>query len=90
MWGVPVAQSDIANTFARHFSDKIKLNHRKAMVDLNGVYNGKCKLIVQNRHFMTSKDVKECMVDLKNKKCEGFDRIPLCLIVDAGEILSIM
>ena len=27
------------------------------------------------------------MADLKNKQCEGFDRIPLCLFVDAAEML---
>ena len=30
--------------------------------------NGKCKLIVQNRNFMTFNDVKVAMADLKNKK----------------------
>ena len=25
---------------------------------------------------MTETDVKECLSDLKSKKCEGFDRIP--------------
>ena len=34
-----------ANSFAKHFSDKIKLNVGKTRVDVNGVYNGKCKLI---------------------------------------------
>ena len=34
-----------ANSFAKHFSNKIKLNVGKTRVDVNGVYNGKCKLI---------------------------------------------
>ena len=37
------------------------------MVNANGVYNGKCKLIVKNRNFMTMNDVRECMADLNNK-----------------------
>ena len=45
--------------------------------------NGKCKLIVQNRNFMTKKDVEECLLDLKIKKCEGYDRIPVCSLYDA-------
>ena len=31
---------------------------------------------------MDKADVKECINMLKNKKCEGFDRIPVCLIKD--------
>ena len=44
-------------------------------------------MIVQNQNFMTKKDVKECMMSLNNKKCEGFDRIPVNIIVDARDIL---
>ena len=32
---------------------------------------------------MTKNDVKKCLDELKNKKCEGFDRIPVCIISDA-------
>ena len=37
------------------------------VVDSSGVYNGKCKLVVQNRNFMLKSDVELCMVDLKIK-----------------------
>ena len=30
---------------------------------------------------MTAKDVEEVMADLKNKKCEGFNRISLCMML---------
>ena len=53
------------------------------MVDVNGVYNDKNKLIVPNRNFMTITNIEICMADIKNKKCEGFDRILLCVISDA-------
>ena len=66
---------------------KIKSNVARAHVNLNGVYNGKCKLLVQNRNFMTENDVRICMSELKNKKCEGFDRIPVCMLLDARESL---
>ena len=36
---------------------------------------------------MLTSDVETCMSDLKNKKCEGFDRIPLCVLSDARETL---
>ena len=32
-------------------------------------------------------DVRTCMADLKNKRSEGFDRIPVCCILDARESL---
>ena len=34
----------------------------------NNVYNGKNKLIVPSRNFMTRNDVRECMLTLNNKK----------------------
>ena len=36
---------------------------------------------------MRKNDVKLCMLDLKNKKCEGFDRIPVSAMLDARESL---
>ena len=32
---------------------------------------------------MTENDVKLCLSELNNKKCEGFDRIPVCMLFDA-------
>ena len=81
--GVPVAGPDLADAFACHFDTKIRTNVSLARVDLKGVYNGKCQLMVQNRFFMDKADVEECIDMLKNKKCEGYDRIPVCLIKDA-------
>ena len=36
---------------------------------------------------MTTNDVKVCMADLSNKKCEGYDQIPVCMLFDARNIL---
>ena len=47
--GVPV--TDVANSFAKHFHDKILLNVNKTNVNVDAVYNGKCKLIVQNQNM---------------------------------------
>ena len=87
--GIQVAGCNIANSFAKHFNEKIKLNVSKTKVDPNGVYNGKCKLIVQNRNFMQKSDISDCIIDLPNKKCEGqgFDRIPVCILRDCGNLL---
>ena len=36
---------------------------------------------------MRRNDVRECMLDLKNKQCEGYDRIPVCVLRDARDTL---
>ena len=36
---------------------------------------------------MTRKDVLACLSDLNNKKCEGFDRIPVCVLFNAKDVL---
>ena len=84
---MPVAGGDVANSFAKHFHEKIKANVNKSRIVPNNVYNGKCKLIVQNRDFMQRSDVLECIRDLPNKKCEGFDRIPVCMLRDSCDLL---
>ena len=67
MGGLPIAVGRSADSFAEHFHEKVKLNVAKTKVVVNNVYNGKCKLIVQNRNFMTEKDVTECLNDLPIK-----------------------
>ena len=36
---------------------------------------------------MTPDDVKICLYGLSNKRCEGFDRIPVCCLYDARAVL---
>ena len=36
---------------------------------------------------MLNSDVKECLASLTNKKCEGFDRIPACVLKDSKDML---
>ena len=75
--GASVDPLQVASAFAKHFAEKIKSNVNKTHVNANGVYNGKNKLMVLNRNFMKENDVKLCLNELMNKRCEGFDRIPL-------------
>ena len=88
--GIPVAPGQAASSFAGYFSSKVIANIRKTNVDPNNVYNGKCKLIVLNRNFMAVTDVKECLSNLNSKKCEGFDRIPVCALFDSRESLLVL
>ena len=36
---------------------------------------------------MKTSDIECCVNDLSNKKCEGYDRIPVCALFDARNIL---
>ena len=54
--GKLIAEGDIANSFAGYFNEKVIINVEKTKVYEN-VYNGKCKMLVQNRNFMTKNDV---------------------------------
>ena len=77
--GLPIPEGCAAESFGYHFFDKIRLNVRKTKVDLNNVYNGKCKLIVQNRNFMTKNDV-----DVRSVvSCVRFGEMSFCLFICA-------
>ena len=52
----------MAGSFARYFANKIQTNVSRARVNVGGVYNGKCKLIVQNRKGMSSCRVRQLTV----------------------------
>ena len=84
--GIAVHPGDVANSFAKHFHSKVNNFVNATQVNRN-VYNGKNKLIVPNRNFMQKSDVKECLNLLPNKKCEGFDRIPVCILKDSKTLL---
>ena len=82
----PVNEHDLPNCFANFFRDKVQSIKDTLHVSEN-VYNGKNKLIVCDRFFMNENDIKECVMSLKRKNCEGFDRIPVSIIIDAIDIL---
>ena len=84
--GLPIATHEISNAFASYFAHKVTTHAQNSIVK-PGVYNGKNKIIVQNRNFMTKTDVREVIFEIKSKKCEGFDRVPVCTISDARDIL---
>ena len=84
--GISVPAGSFANSFANYFYSKVNYNVEKTQIQPS-VYNGKCQLIVSNRHFMKYNDVKSSLFDLPNKKCEGFDRIPVCALYDARATL---
>ena len=58
----PVAEGLTVDAFAGYLCQKFLITVKKARVNSNEVYNGKCKLIVQNRNFMKESNVKECLL----------------------------
>ena len=82
----PVNENESPNCFADFFRDKVQ-SLKETLNVSDTVYNGRNKIIVCDRFFMNERDVKECIMSLKPKKCEGFDRIPVSVIVDACDIL---
>ena len=84
---VPVCDKEVANEFAEFFHNKIEKLKRQVKIN-NNVHNGYCKLLVDNRFFMNANDVEECLLSLKPKNAEGFDRIPVRILYDARELLK--
>ena len=83
---IEVDATNVANTFAGFFHDKIETIKNDLTLDQN-VYNGKNKLLVVDRFFMKETDIYECLATLKSKCCEGYDRIPSKVLSDAREAL---
>ena len=50
--GIPVAEGLTADAFESYLSQIYLHTVKKARVNSNGVYNGKCRLIVQSRNFI--------------------------------------
>ena len=67
--GVDVNPVDVADSFAGFFHDKVEYFKNNITVNPHA-YNGKNKLIVANRPFMTESDIRECLATLKPKKCK--------------------
>ena len=84
---IPVNDIDLPNAFSDYFHNKVHTMRQNLAICPN-VYNGKCKLIVDSKFFMSESDVDLAMSTLKSKNCEGFDRIPVKILYDARVILE--
>jgi hypothetical protein len=84
--GILVPNSEAPETFASLFNNKIK----KVLEEVNieeDVYNGKKMVHAIGKMFMNEKSIKECMLTLKPKNSQGFDRIPQRVLLDGTEYL---
>ena len=82
-----VDQKDRSDTFADFFRDKVNSIVAEQQISHN-VHNGHRKIWTVDHHFMSIERILESVKSLKNKKCEGHDRIPQKILVDGIEILK--
>ena len=82
-----IRDCEIPDKFKQFFENKITSITNNIKIDGN-VYNGERKLNMNLMAPITSEKVKECMRNLKKKKCFGYDRIPLIVLVDGAEVLA--
>jgi hypothetical protein len=79
--GVPVQQDNLADTFANFFNDKV-LGFSNETVVCDNVYNGQTKVHCDDKMFMSSQKITECVKSIKIKNSEGYDRIPQRILAD--------
>ena len=85
--GIQIQKNDLPDAFASFFEDKINTILNETVIDPE-VYNGKTKLNAQSENFMTEPDILLAVKSLSLKNCEGHDRIPTRILIDAIEILK--
>ena len=82
-----IPTSDLPDTFANFFKDKVSLIINEQVID-DSVHNGHRKLWTTDHHFMSIENIVEAVQSMKNKNCEGHDRIPQKIIKDGIEWLK--
>ena len=76
----------ISDRFATFFSNKV-INLANSTVINDNVYNGRNKVTINDKMFMDGASIRECIMSLKVKNSEGFDRIPQRILVDGVDHL---
>ena len=71
---------------AEFFSSKIT-NISNLLPISEDVYNGRRKISTNNKMFMDPDSIKECVMSLKMKNSEGYDRIPQRILIDGVDHL---
>ena len=84
--GELVMEPELSEKFGKFFDTKIKEVLSTVSID-EEVYNGRQLLIAENKMFMDEASIKECIMSLKPKNSEGFDRIPQRILLDGMDCL---
>jgi hypothetical protein len=82
---INIKNEDLPDEFANFFKSKVD-DIVNAQIINNDVYNGTQKLTPTDLDFMQESDVETAINSLKNKNCEGHDRIPVRILAD-GKLL---
>ena len=82
---INIKNEDLPDEFANFFKSKVD-DIVNAQIIKNDVFNGTQKLTPTDLDFMQESDVETAINSLKNKNCEGHDRIPVRILAD-GKLL---
>ena len=85
---VEIEENTLPDRFASFYDKKVKKLLEEVQID-DDVYNGRRKVNLSDEFFMDFETVKSCMLSLKSKNSEGFDRIPQKILTDGASVLSI-
>jgi hypothetical protein len=84
--GIAIDNSRLPDKFASYFDSKIVTLLSEVSKD-DSVFNGEKKVNATSTFFMYKASVKECILSLKLKNSEGFDRIPVRILCDGVDFL---
>ena len=84
---VTIDSADLPDAFANYFKNKVSNIVTEQVID-DLVHNGQRKIWTTDHHFMSLNNIQEAVKSLKNKQCEGHDRIPQRILIDGIVILQ--
>jgi len=76
-----------AQAFANFFTDKVKKITTETGVKPD-IDNGPQRVQCESMNFFTTENVTKAMCGLKNKRCYGYDNIPVTILKDGAALLS--
>ena len=76
-----------AQAFANFFTDKVKKITTETGVNPD-IDNGPQRVQCESMNFFTTENVTKAMCGLKNKRCYGYDNIPVTILKDGAALLA--
>jgi exonuclease III len=84
---IEILNPELPDAFADFFEAKVN-NIVNEQLITDSVHNGHRKLWTTDHHFMSIENIVEAVLSMKNKPCEGHDRIPQRILKDGIEWLK--
>ena len=84
---IEIVNPELPDAFADFFETKVN-NIVNEQIVTDSVHNGHRKLWTTDHHFMSIENIIEAVSSMKNKTCEGHDRIPQNILKDGIEWLK--